>query len=491
MAVRKMLMTSLSFTTSFRLTRTTNPTIVPLPFPSHSRKVHSEAQQGHSATPRGELVGWWSGVCAEGKVPYGEIIHISANEGRYLAKSYSPWQLATGKTGTPLFEIYVTSGLQGEYKEQAVCLKHKAACQDSLGSRKDTKIQLDTGMFLLTDPNSKNGANQWAKTLMRLEASEGRLPDSDEFRNFTESDEFRNFWAKFGKNYEVGRGEATEAAVHTLEEKTAYFSHFAVGDIVEKSTTPHKDVLRVPAVLERKGCASFSLTLEEDTDSHVSGGYNPEDYYTTDHGVFDLVDCMARGIHRENVGRTKLAKRKHKDNLVIRAKNQLPLLSHLTIFNRIDVSVSSDPLNGLYIGSNGYLATEVIKIRRLFGPWQEIGSTKDVSELEVCEYLEAVNLTGDSVIPAGQATFRAKVGEEYKLSPITYLEEKYGAVARYKGEGRLAGFQDSKLVDVEILIFEDEYRRDGFPIGVLYSAPEYYYFKLFKLLKLQSFQGSN
>lgn len=29
-------------------------------------------------------------------------------------------------------------------------------------------------------------------------------------------------------------------------------------------------------------------------------------------------------------------------------------------------------------------------------------------------------------------------------------------VARYKGEGRLAGFQDSKLVDVEILILGEE-----------------------------------
>lgn len=47
----------------------------------------------------------WGGVCEEGKVPYGQIIHISADQGSYVAKSYSPWQLATVKNGTPVFEI--------------------------------------------------------------------------------------------------------------------------------------------------------------------------------------------------------------------------------------------------------------------------------------------------------------------------------------------------------------------------------------------------
>ncbi|KAK1386183.1 hypothetical protein POM88_023918 [Heracleum sosnowskyi] len=465
-------------TTSFRLTRATNPTILPLP---SSRNVQSEAQQDHSATPAEELVGWWSGVCAEGKVPYGQIIHIRADQGRYLAESFSPWKIATGKTGTPIFEIYVTSGLQGEYIEQAICLKRKAACQDFLGSSDDMKIHIETRMFLLTDPYSKKRADQWAKTLTRLAASEGKDPALDQLNNLL---------AQFGLNEEVERDEATEASVDSLEEKTAYYTTYAVGDIVEKPTTLDKNMLRVPAVLERKGCASFSLTVEEDKDSHVS--HSPEDYCTTDHGLFDLIDCMARGIWREKDGRTKVAKPKQtNDNLVIRAKNQLPLLLRSTIFNRIDVSALSDPLNGFHIGSNGYLVTEVIKIRRLFGPWQEVGGTKDVSELEWCDYIEAAYLTGDSVVPAGQATFRAKVGEKYKLSPGIYVEDNYGAVARYKGEGRLAGFQDSKLVDVEILILGGEYRRDGYAIGVLYSAPEYYFFKLFKQVLRRSSQDSN
>ncbi|RRT82293.1 hypothetical protein BHE74_00012330, partial [Ensete ventricosum] len=35
-------------------------------------------------------VGWWSGFSEDGADPYGRIIHISAEYGRYVARSYSP-----------------------------------------------------------------------------------------------------------------------------------------------------------------------------------------------------------------------------------------------------------------------------------------------------------------------------------------------------------------------------------------------------------------
>lgn len=36
-------------------------------------------------------VGWWFGISGDGKNPHGHIIRISAENGRYLARSYSPW----------------------------------------------------------------------------------------------------------------------------------------------------------------------------------------------------------------------------------------------------------------------------------------------------------------------------------------------------------------------------------------------------------------
>ncbi|KAL8116867.1 hypothetical protein AgCh_023155 [Apium graveolens] len=302
----------------------------------------------HDDTNSG-LVGWWAGISEEKKHPYGQLIHISAEEGRYLARIYSPWQLAAAKKGTPVFEIYVTTGLQGEYKEQ------------------------------------------WAEMMMKFMAATG---------NYMDDETVKNFAAKHRSSQHISRDIGTEFVVDSLEEKIVAHFVFTIGDIVDKVTRNlGKKVLRVPGTLERKECFSFCLKLEKD--QHVSDDHNLEVYRTTDYSSLDFVDCAVRGIPQGGYGRG----RSHEIYFTSRrAQNQQPLLSRLTTFNRIDVPSSSDPLNGLCIGSNGYLASEVIQLRRLFGPWPEIDSTKEVSEPELCEYVEAVNLTGDFDVPAGQAS---------------------------------------------------------------------------------------
>lgn len=41
-------------------------------------------------------------------------------------------------------------------------------------------------------------------------------------------------------------------------------------------------------------------------------------------------------------------------------------------------------------------------MRRRFGQWKEDESTKIPSKVEFYEYVEAVKLTGDAYVPAGQ-----------------------------------------------------------------------------------------
>jgi hypothetical protein len=58
--------------------------------------------------------------------------------------------------------------------------------------------------------------------------------------------------------------------------------------------------------------------------------------------------------------------------------------------------------SGLYIGAYGLYSSEVIQMRRRYGQWQEDGRAKETLDLEFYEYVEALKLTGDPYVPAGQ-----------------------------------------------------------------------------------------
>ncbi|PRQ24302.1 hypothetical protein RchiOBHm_Chr6g0270901 [Rosa chinensis] len=149
--------------------------------------------------------------------------------------------------------------------------------------------------------------------------------------------------------------------------------------------------------------------------------------------------------------------------------------------------VSQDPLNGLYIGAHGLYTSEVIHLRRKFGQWKEDNGTKEPSNLEFYEYVEALKLTGDPYVPAGQVAFRAKIGKRYQLPHKGIIPEEFGVVARYKGQGRLAepGFRNPRWVDGELVILDGKYIKGGPVVGFVYWAPEYHFLVFFNRLRLQ------
>lgn len=52
--------------------------------------------------------------------------------------------------------------------------------------------------------------------------------------------------------------------------------------------------------------------------------------------------------------------------------------------------------------------SEVLHLRRKFGSWQEDEASQKQRDLEFYEYVEAIRLTGDRNIPAGQVLFSSR-----------------------------------------------------------------------------------
>lgn len=507
---------------------------------SHLKKAVQEERYSDAALVRDYagtgLVGWWAGISEDSNEPYGRIIHISAEHGRYVARSYSPRQLATASDGAPLFEIFLTRNNKGEYKQQAVYLKRRGAQQNlsipsfmssGVTSNVDSQDATENKNGLL-DKNTKNtedgdesdddsgfenvlrdmipgvkvkvvqvttpikvDRDLISKAIEQIIDEEEEEKDFD-LENVDAEDEIKGETDDEQNDIDIDAGNG----ISDGEEQSQISVKVVVGEgLIQKfsSGAHHKDLVRVPARLRKKGRLSFTFTVEEDDDKHISSGdgQSPlnknaklQGQRSMDLVMLDLVKSISKG---------KIPMKVLKDvgeliNLTIsQSRNRQPL-SGSTTFNRIDISAAPDPLNGLYIGAHGLYTSEVIHLRRRFGQWKDDGSSKKPSKVEFYEYVEAVKLTGDPYVPAGQIAFRAKVGKRYQLPHKGIIPEEFGVVARYRGQGRLAepGFQNPRWVDGELVILDGKYIKGGPVVGFVYWAPEYHFLVFFNRLRLQN-----
>ncbi|KAH9697185.1 protein EXECUTER 1 [Citrus sinensis] len=457
------------------------------------------------------LVGWWAGISEDKKDPYGLIIRVTAEHGKYVARSYSPRQLATAAAGVPLFEIFLTVNKKGEYQQQAVYLKRKGVFDDSSvvsskasggtgrlnppgstedkddllvvsaedtedGDESDDSSDLAEGLsgfqnilrdmipgvrvkVLKVTAPGKVDRDFISKVIEQIMEEEDEEKDAEvenvesEDEDKDESDEERN-----EIEMDAGRG-----IIENEEEQTEVSVKVVVGGLVQKlpGNKPAKEFLRVPAKLEKKGRLSFSFSIEKDSKRRDSGA---KDLGSVDNkarlgsqrSIENVMLDLAKFIGREKIPLKVLKDLSELINLSLsQAQNHQPL-SGSTTFHRIETATSQDALNGLYIGAHGLHTSEVINLRRKFGQWQDDGGIKNPSNLEFYEYVEAIKVTGDPYVPAGQVAFRAKVGKRYQLPHKGIIPEEFGVIARYKGQGRLAepGFQNPRWVDGELVILD-------------------------------------
>ncbi|XP_018811246.2 protein EXECUTER 1, chloroplastic-like [Juglans regia] len=487
------------------------------------------------------LVGWWAGIAKDINDPHGLIIRITAEHGRYVARSYSPQQLATAAAGVPLFEVFLTVNKRGEYKQKAVYLERRGVFEGSLKVRSKTfdatsslnplDSTEDKGdLFAVNTEDPKDGDDRddssdladglsgfqnilkdmipGVKVKVLKVTAPGKL-DRDLISKvmeqiIEEEDEEKDNEIDRVEAEDQDDGESDQEAdeiemdadpgIIEREEQNEIAVKAVVGGLVQKlsNSLPTKDLLRIPAKLEKKGRFSFSLSIEKSINEQDSGvkkqasvdkSAKPQGQHKIDHVMLDL----AKFIGREKIPLKVLKDVGELIKLTLsQAQNYQPL-SGSTTFNSIKMPTSTDPLSGLYIGAHGLSTSEVIHLSRKFGQWQEDGGKKKPSDLEFYEYVEAIKLIGDPYVPAGEVAFRAKVGKRHQLPLKGIIPEELGVIARYKGQGRLAepGFHNPRWVDGELVILDGKYVKGGPVVGFVYWAPEYHLLVFFNRLRLQ------
>ncbi|GJN06069.1 hypothetical protein PR202_ga23754 [Eleusine coracana subsp. coracana] len=427
------------------------------------------------------LVGWWVGYAKDTDDSIGRIVRISPGVGRFVAKSYSPRQLVTASSGTPLFEIFLvrdddeTYTMKGneEFEEK----------EQDIGTTKDSSVE---GLKSVLN-FFKSRIPEFKVQVINVDVSE----ETELAEN--SSDELVEDDVKSPSDNSVEEQTTEELQEENIpedmdeESKSTEVKLFISGVVHNKEDAGAKSYVRVPAEINNLEKDSFEL--------YIPGKASDRDLAETKvakQKVADMAAKLASELMPSDVAKALwgTTKSSQKINKEVQELLRLTLskarvkLTENTIFSRIITDTNStDPFNGLYVGAFSPYGPEIVQLRRKFGHWN---STDDV---EFFEYVEAVKLTGDLSVPAGQITFRAKIGKGKRLENRGAYPEEFGVIASYKGQGRIAqpGFKNPRWVDGELLVLNGKStipHLGGAELGFLYSVPEQSFLVLFDRLNL-------
>ncbi|KAL6784109.1 EX1 [Auxenochlorella protothecoides x Auxenochlorella symbiontica] len=161
-----------------------------------------------------------------------------------------------------------------------------------------------------------------------------------------------------------------------------------------------------------------------------------------------------------------------------RAPRAEPELQDRVSFRRIRAP-RGDALAGVYLGQFGPHGPEVVQLAR--------------SRRDGDEWVHATKITGDRNVPAGELSFKARVGREHRLpTAVEGYPPELGVTARYAGRGRVAepGFKNPRWVNAELLQFASgNPMTRGAELGIVFSVSRTQrYLILFNRVDLESLE---
>ncbi|XP_042496452.1 protein EXECUTER 2, chloroplastic-like [Macadamia integrifolia] len=479
------------------------------------------------------LVGWWFGCSKDSDDPFGRVVRITPGVGRFVARCYSPRQLVTGSPGTPLFEIFVIKDADESYTMQVVSLQKakgnptnsssaskltdelstvgiKSSHIEGIPVNEEDKVERHEEKNVNIKDANEEGISSVISFLkdkipgLKLKVMNIKVPEettggsanmeqlmqeSNETVSSAENSEDEAGNVDDIQPDEIAIGEDTD----TREEGKNMAMKFFIGGVLHNmEDIPSKDeYVRFPAEIIDMKRDSFVLHVpSRSKDADVAENIVPEVKVAAvaAQGVSEL---MPHDVAKAFLNVDKVSKDVREIvKLAVTRAQKWNTISGDTTFSRIMTSKDNlDPFDGLYVGAFGPYGTEVVQLKRKFGHWHGVDDTDECSDVEFFEYVEAVKLTGDLNVPAGQVTFRAKIGKGCRTSNQGMYPDELGVVASYKGQGRIAefGFRNPQWVDGELLQLKGKglgpYVK-GADLGFLYVVSEQSFLVLFNRLKL-------
>ncbi|KAG2292402.1 hypothetical protein Bca52824_039071 [Brassica carinata] len=470
------------------------------------------------------LLGWWVCYPQDSEEPFGRIVRITPGVGRFIGKSYSPRQLVTAAAGTPLFEIFVVKDTDGRYVMQVVYLQHAkqkpsipessyVSSQQSSNASAESPSILDAGgsevkvdkkkdKLLNAEEPTEEGIQNVIKFLKDkipglklMKVMDVELPDEE----IVGSDD--DLVELVGEVIEEAGSADEEEDDDSIEESADNGKDLNpkvfIGGVLHSTEDSSIDdeLVRVTADITDNERDSFTLHVpgrrKSDVDTRKDRVSKEQVTALAAQGLSDLMPPeVAKAFWGSERPSLKVSRNVREIvKLAISQAQKGNRLSEYTTFNRITTPESDlDPFDGLYVGAFGPYGTEIVQLKRKYGNWND-AEESDSSDIEFFEYVEAVKLTGDPNVPAGQVTFRARIGKGSRMRDRGMYPEEMGVLASYMGEGRIAdfGFKNPRWVGGQLLKLNGKgmgpYVTGG-DLGFLYIGPEKSFMVVFNRLRL-------